>query len=478
MHGSDDLLIEHIEYDSRLVKPNTLFFAVKGFKQDGHDFLGEAKEKGAVAALGERESFDGIDCYVSVPNVRVAMSDLSALFYGHPGRNLKVCGVTGTNGKTTTCHLIKSILEARNKTVGLISSSIYDTGKEKFEASRTTPESLDLQRLLYLMKNNHCVNAVVEVSSHALTLNRVDNINFRVAVMTNLTQDHLDFHKTMEDYLEAKAQLLKKLDGPLSYAVINIDVPEFRKLMGDFSSSYISFSLSDKSADVFCVDYEIEPDKTTFDLSTPMGVRTITLRLPGKFNLINAIAAASGGLACGIDIDNIVKGLEKARSIEGRFNYIESSAPFSVYVDYAHTPDALERLCETVREIAKGKILLLFGCGGDRDKGKRPLMGKAACEKADFAIVTSDNPRSEEPQAIIDEIKPGLIEGKFEIVLKRREAIETILQRAKEGDVVLLAGRGAESHQEIDGKREPFDDTSEALKVLGTMGYRKVGEEI
>ncbi len=471
--GNPDVEIENLEYDSRLIKPNGLFIAVEGYQVNGFDFVDSAVANGAVAVIGERKTCDNAPNYVQVKNIRKAMPEIAGMFYGHPGLKIKACGVTGTNGKTTTCFLIKNILEARNKKVGLITSQIYDTGDEKFEAERTTPESLDLQRLLFLMKKNFCVNAVIEVSSHALSLHRVDNINFRVAVYTNLTRDHLDFHKTMEEYLAAKTLLLKKLEGPLSYAVINLDVPEFRGLFGDFASSFISYSLEDSEADIYCSNYDIQPQGTIFDIVTPMGNRTIDYKLAGKFNLINAIAAIGGGMACGVDIDSVVKGLESAQPIPGRFNYVDLGQPFAVYIDYAHTPDALERLIMSAREISDGRIFTLFGCGGDRDKGKRSIMGQAATINSDYAIVTSDNPRSEDAAAIIEDIKPGLVGNNYEICIDREEAIKKIVGLAKEGDVVLLAGKGDENYQEIKGVKSPFSDKDVALKFLHELGYAK-----
>lgn len=469
--GNANLEIKNLEYDSRLIRPDSLFFAVKGFSKDGYDFVAKAVEKGAIAVMGERENCEGTDTYVHVNNIREAMATSAAEFYGYPGLKIKACGVTGTNGKTTTCFLIKNILEESGKKVGLITSLLYDTGKESFDAERTTPESLDIQRMLYLMNKNQCVNAVIEVSSHALVLNRVDHINFRVAVYTNLSRDHLDFHKTMENYMKAKAILKEKLEGQNNYAVINLDVPEFRVLFGDYNTSCISYSLVDNSADVYVADYEIHPDKTTFDLVTPVGNRTITINLPGKFNLSNAIAAAAGGLASGVELDSIVTGLESSQPIPGRFNYVDSGQPFAVYVDYAHTPDAIERLIKSVREINNGKIYTLFGCGGDRDKGKRPLMGKAASENSDFVIVTSDNPRSEELLDIIEDIKPGLVGDNYKIIPDRHEAIEAILKMAKPNDAVLLAGKGAENYQEVKGVRTDFNDMEEAKKILADLGF-------
>ena len=315
----------------------------------------------------------------------------------------------------------------------------------------------------------------MEVSSHALMLNRVDHVDFRVAVYTNLTRDHLDFHKTMEEYAQAKFRLARSLSGELSYAVINLDVEEFRPLFGELNCSHMSYSLRDRKADIYCGDFDLKPTGTIFDLVTPMGNRTVRLNLPGRFNLQNALAAAGGGLAAGIDIDNVVAGLEMSVPIPGRLNTINCGQPFAVYVDYAHTPDAIMRLCETVREINDGRLFLLFGCGGDRDKGKRPLMAQAATENASFAVVTSDNPRSEDPEAIIEDIKPGLSGYNYEIIVDRRQAIDAILKKAGPNDAVLLAGKGAETYQEIKGERFPFSDTDEAVAALGRMGFVRAG---
>jgi UDP-N-acetylmuramoyl-L-alanyl-D-glutamate--2,6-diaminopimelate ligase len=472
--GDPDLEIAQVEYDSRMVKGDCLFVAIKGYQRDGYDFVEDAVKRGAVAVLGEREGCEAVEHHVQVDDARQALAEVAARFYGYPGKNIKACGVTGTNGKTTTAHLIQNILRARNKTTGLVSSVVYDTGKETFAAERTTPESLDLQRLLFLMKKNYCVNAVLEVSSHALVLHRVDQINFRVAVYTNITRDHLDFHESMEDYLEAKKLLLKRLDGPLNYAVINLDVPEFRPLFGDFNSSYIAYSLENESADVYCASYEIKPDHTVFDLVTPMGTRTVHFPLPGGFNLRNALAAAAAGLGAGVDVDTVIRGLESAAPVPGRFEPIVQGQPFGVFIDFAHTPDAITRLCESARELCKeGKLLLLLGCGGDRDKGKRPLMAEAAAAGADFCVVTSDNPRSEDPASIIEDMKPGLKGSDHEIIIDRKEAIAAILKRASDGDVVLLAGKGAEPYMEVKGERYPFSDAQEAKGVLAEMGYRE-----
>jgi len=476
--GRTDIEIEAIEYDSRLVRKNTLFFAVKGFSHDGYDFVPQAKAKGAVAVMGERRKCDGIENHVQVSDIRQAMADVSARFYGNPGLSLDVCGVTGTNGKTTVCHLIKRILEKGGKETGLVTSLTYDTGKETFPAERTTPESLDLQRLMVLMKKNQCANAVIEVSSHALVLKRVENINFRVAVFTNFTRDHLDFHETMDNYLQAKALLLEKLKAVSSYAVINLDVPEFRPFFGNMGLSYVTFSLNDTTADVYCDNYILNVDHTILNLVTPKGTQTVTFKLPGRFNLLNALAAAATGLASGVDFNAIISGLEAAQPVPGRLEVIKVGQPFAVYVDYAHTPDAIERLCQSAREISEGRLLLLFGCGGNRDRGKRPLMGKAATTNADFVVLTSDNPRDEDPEAIFEETRTGMTGNSYEVHPDRRQAIRAILRRAQAGDVVIIAGKGAEQYQEIKGVRYSFDDIGEVRASLTDLGYAppKTGE--
>ncbi len=475
--GRTDIEIETIEYDSRLVRKNALFFAVKGFTHDGYDFVRQAKANGAVAVMGEQHKCRVIENHVHVPDIRQAMADVSARFYGNPGLKLEIYGVTGTNGKTTVCHLIRQILEKGGKKIGLATSLAYDSGRETFPAERTTPESLDLQRLLFLMKKNGCTNAIIEVSSHALVLKRVENINFRVAVFTNFTRDHLDFHKTMDEYLKAKALLLDKLQGYPCYAVVNLDVPEFRGFFGNPELSCLSFSLSDHNADVYCSRYHLEADHTTLDLVTPIGTRTVTYKLPGRFNLMNALAAAAAGLAGHMDLDIVISGLESARSVPGRFEVIRAGQPFAVYVDYAHTPDAIERLCQSARDISKGRLLLLFGCGGNRDRGKRPLMGKAATTSADYTVLTSDNPRDEEPEAILAETKAGMTGNDYDVHVDRREAIRAILRKAQTGDVVIVAGKGAEKYQEIKGVRHPFDDIGEVKTALIDLGYAPLAED-
>lgn len=469
--------VEHdatgLEYDSRRVSDGSVFVAVPGHKVDGYTFAREALSSGAIAIVSERDNDERLDItWVTTPNCRKALSDLAAKFYSYPGKALKICGITGTNGKTTSAYMLKHVLECRGKRVGLISSLMYDTGVERFKAERTTPESLDLQRLLFLMKKNHCQNVVMEVSSHAITLNRIGNINFRVGLFTNISRDHLDFYPDMKAYFEAKAEFLGKLDGLYKYAVINLDVHEFRELFGRVKSGYLGYSLKDTSADVYTSAFETNSDSTIFDLVTPVGTHTVHLKILGQFNLMNALGVVAASLASGIDLDTIVAGLESFETVPGRFQKIEQGQPFAVIIDFAHTPDAITRVIESARSLSSEKVIALFGCGGDRDPGKRPLMGEAACQ-ADTVIVTTDNPRSEDPLDIIEQIKPGL-SGAYKIVADRAEAVREALNSAREGDVVLLLGKGAEMYEERDGEKRAYDEEAEVSAALAEMGYRKL----
>lgn len=454
-----------------MIKPEYAFVAIRGFKTDGNSYIDDAVKRGAVAIITDREQECSVPLLV-VPDARAALADVAARFYGYEKNNLKICGVTGTNGKTTTCFLLRNLLLARSKRAGLISSLIYDTTKEQIPAARTTPESLDIHRLLFIMKNNFCTNVVMEISSHALMLDRIRNLDIQVAVFTNFTRDHLDFHESMEEYLGAKAKLLDFVAAENKWAVLNYDSPELMSLKDRIVGSYMTYSLSDPGADIYLEHFELRPDGSTFELHTPMGSRSINFQLPGRFNLYNALAAATGAMASGIDIDSVKLGLEQSRVIPGRLERVECSAPFSIFIDYAHTPDALTRTIEALRELSTGNILTLFGCGGDRDSGKRPLMGKAVTEVSDYSVLTSDNPRSEDPQKIIDDVLPGIVNGaKIETIADRKEAIEHIISKAAEGDIVLLAGKGAENYQEIDGVRHEFLDKGIAVAQIKKLGF-------
>ncbi len=469
--GDDEVEIAGLEYHSKMIKPDSLFIAVTGFEQDGNDWIEEAVSRGAVAVLTEKQASRSVPQIV-VPDARMAMADLAARIYRHDRSDLDVFAVTGTNGKTSTCFLIKKILDSDGKRSGLVTSLVYDTGKDQIPAARTTPESLDLFRLLYLMEKNDCTRAVIEVSSHALVLQRVKNLNVKVAVYTNITRDHLDFHADMDDYLQAKARLLDMVDDSGKAAAINLDCEEFRPLFERGRSRKMSYSMVNSKADVHLSDCRLQPEGTSFRLHTPAGSRTVDYRLTGRYNLYNALAASAAALAGGIALDAVAEGLERAEVVPGRLERLPSSSPFSVFIDYAHTPDALQRTIETLRETGQGRVIVLFGCGGDRDRGKRPLMGEAVTSLADYAVLTSDNPRSEDPARIVDDVRAGLTGGaEVEIIEDRKEAIRRVLALAREGDVVLLAGKGAETYQEIQGVRHPFSDRETATEQLRKLGY-------
>jgi len=464
--------ITGIEYDSRLIGPGMLFVAVSGFKQDGKKFIADAIKNGAAAVMADSKIDAGVPVVV-VPELRQAMADAAAEYFGYPGKKLFVIGITGTNGKSTSVYLIRMILEAAGRKVGMLNSLVYDTGEKRIKAERTTPDSVDMQRYLSDMCEALCEYASVEVSSHALVLHRVDNIDFKVGLFTNFSRDHLDFHHTMEEYLAAKKLFLSKLEGADKYAVINMDVAEFAGFTKDVKCNLVTYSVADHSVDVYVKDAELFPDRTRFRLVTRRDEREVNFRLPGRYNLANATGAAAAGAALGIDLDTIVCGLESAESVPGRFQPVNVGQPFAVIIDYAHTPDAIERLCQSAREVTKGRLMILFGCGGDRDRGKRPLMGEAASRFSDYAVITSDNPRTEDPLKIIDEIKPGMVNDRYLVIPNRTEAIGEILIKAAGGDTVLIAGKGAEDYQEIGTKKYPYEDRTEVIKALKNLGYRE-----
>lgn len=469
--GSDTVSVSDIEYSSKAIRVGSAFVAISGFKQDGNAYAEEAIGRGAAAIVTEKETVRSVPQLI-VPDARIALADLSTCFYPYGTPPLTACGVTGTNGKTTSCFLIKRFLETSREKVGLISSLVYDTGDEKIGAPRTTPESLDVFRLLYAMKENHCSAAVLEISSHALVLHRVRNVSLNVALFTNLTRDHLDFHSSMEDYLEAKARLLDMVAGKNKWAVINYDSPEFRSLLPRVKGSSLTYSLENREADIFMLSYRLRPDGSRFEIHTPAGERWVDFRLVGRFNLYNALGATGAALAMGVDIDAIARGLEEATVVPGRLERIESSAPFSVFIDFAHTPDALTRTIETLRETGQGRVLTLFGCGGDRDRGKRPLMAQTVTSLADYTVLTADNHRTENPSQIFADAKVGFVSGaKTSVVEDRRQAIAQILRQACPGDVVLIAGKGDENYQEINGVKYPWSDRDVSREELQKLGF-------
>lgn len=467
----DDVEIRHLSYSSSDIRNESLFFCIEGFKTDGHLFVKEAVEKGARAVVVSKDVFVGKDItVVKVKDTREAMAAISAKFYGTPLNSLEVIGVTGTNGKTTTTFMIKSILDEFNKKTALLGTIYEIIGDKIEEAKRTTPESLDLQRYFYEMKQNNITHCIMEVSSHSLELKRVYGINFKVGIFTNLTQDHLDFHRTMENYFNAKMKLFNCSE----YCVINIDDEYGKKAYGLLKNKKIITFGIDNRADIMAKNLIIDSDGTEFDLILDNYIRRVKLHLPGKFNVYNALGSIAAALSINIPIEVAVKGVEKLKSVPGRSEKISCNIGSTIVIDYAHTPDGIENILKAAREYTRGRLITVFGCGGDRDRGKRPLMGKAAGLLSDFCIITSDNPRSEEPQDIIKDIIPGIVTTncKYVIIEDRRKAIEYAIKNTVKGDVIVIAGKGHEKYQILKDKVVEFDErkiVEDILKEVVTL---------
>lgn len=454
--------------DSRHVRPGYVFVAIAGWNQDGWSFVNEAIERGAVAVVSEHEEKlrnqkQGV-CFIRVEDSRRSMGEMACIFNNRPSNQLQLIGITGTNGKTTTSYMIRDILRADGRNPGLISTVAYEIGARVIPAERTTPESPLLQSILAQMVHAGCKSAVMEVSSHALVQKRTTGIDYDVGVFTNLTRDHLDYHGTMEQYFEAKALLFRELGKceKNMVAVINVNDPWGRRLsqMDDMQADVLTYSLMDPpQAMVRAEDIELTSSGSAFRVLTPWGDAKIQTRLLGRFNISNALAAIASCGALGINLDVMASVLSKIVCVPGRLEEIETRKGFQVFVDYAHTDDALEHVLTTLREIANKRLIVVFGCGGNRDKTKRPAMGSVAARLADYSILTTDNPRKEDPSEIIAQIRDGFDSAdNFEIVEDRAEAIKRSLAMAGRGDVVLIAGKGHENFQEFANTTIPFDD--------------------
>ncbi len=455
--------IAGLAYDNRAVEPGSLFFCVPGFARDGHDFAADAVARGAAALVVERPLGLGVP-EVIVTDAREAMAPAAAAFYGDPTAELRTVGVTGTNGKTTSAFLVRALLSAGGGSVGLLGTVKSVIGGIEQEVHRTTPEAIDLQRTFQRMLELGDRACAMEVSSHALALHRVDSIHFAAALFTNLTQDHLDFHGTMEGYFAAKRRLFVDLDPAAS--VVNVDDPYGARLAAELPSA-VTFALR-ADADYRATDLVTGLRGSTFRVLAPDGELDCSSPLRGEFNVYNALGALATARALGIPADRCLAAIAAACEVPGRFQTVDEGQPFAVLVDYAHTPDSLENVLRAARELTGARLHVVFGCGGDRDRGKRPLMGEIARRLADRAIVTSDNPRSESPEEIIDEILQGAGPG-VEHDADRRAAIERAIEGADAGDVVVIAGKGHEQGQEFaGGLKLPFDDVAVAREVLRT----------
>ncbi|MGI6162182.1 MAG: UDP-N-acetylmuramoyl-L-alanyl-D-glutamate--2,6-diaminopimelate ligase [Christensenellales bacterium] len=464
-----DADITSVEYDSRNVKAGSLFFCIKGFNSDGHDYAAAAVDKGAAALVVTRRLSLNVP-QVVVNDDREAMALISARFYGYPAREMKIIGITGTNGKTSTTYIIKSIAEESGMKAGVIGTIANMIGGESIPSEHTTPEAPDMQRLLRRMADEGVAVVAMEVSSHSLELKRVSGIEFDAAVFTNLTQDHLDFHKNIENYSSAKAKLFSMCKA----AVINID---------DAASAYMSeaargrpvITYGMKDADVEASKLVSRVDGVTFTLKTPDGVSEIDFGIPGIFSIYNAMAAGAACLAVGFTHEQTVTGLNAATPVNGRCEVLDTGGEdFTVILDYAHSPDGLENILKTVRGFASDRVVTVFGCGGDRDKTKRPIMGEIAGRLSEFAVVTSDNPRTERPMDIIEAVVRGIKDTGCEyiVVENRREAIKYALYNARPKDVIVLAGKGHETYQEIQGRKYPFDEKVVVAELLAEKDGR------
>lgn len=473
--GDGKVEIKNIQHDSRKVTEGSLFICMEGAHFDGHNFINQAKEKGAVAILTTRENIslpEGVSALI-VPEMLNALAILVPYFYDYPSKKMRVIGVTGTNGKTTTTYLIRAILMQAGYKVGLIGTIQMMIGEEIFPIHNTTPNVIDLQHIFAEMCEKNVDFVVMEVSSHALAEHRVSGIEFDTAIFTNLTQDHLDYHKTFENYRKTKAKLFDivsrtgKKSGKT--AVINLDDAASEEMLNHSTCDKITYGI-EKNCDLRAVDVDVKADGTKFKVRGNFGTMDLTLHLTGIFNVYNVLAAIGATLAEKISPENIKIALESFKSVPGRFEKIFVDIPFTIIVDYAHTPDGVKNVLETARQIAKKKIITVFGCGGDRDNTKRPIMGRLAAELSDIVIATSDNPRTEDPEKILAEVEVGVkekIQGKVhECIIDRRRAIFRAVELAQPDDIILILGKGHENYQILKDKTIHFDDREVAQEAI------------
>jgi UDP-N-acetylmuramoyl-L-alanyl-D-glutamate--2,6-diaminopimelate ligase len=478
--GNIDIQINSINYNSKEVDNGSLFIAISGQNIDGHNFIEEAIKAGAKAVVYEKGRFSPMPnsniTWISVSDSRDALAWISSRFFKNPSQKMKIIGITGTNGKTTTSYLIREILREYGKRTGLIGTIKYLIDDEERKAIYTTPEAREFQQLLYEMYNRGVEYVISEVSSHALALKRVDYTEFDVAVFTNLSRDHLDFHKDMENYYLAKKRLFTELLKKSGIAIINIDDEYGRRLSQEVDRKKFLYSIENKEANIYVKNYKLMFKGTEIDLlidgDKDFSIKSSLLGIPNIYNILSATAVA---LTLDIPLEIIKSALMKATAPAGRFENINQGQDFLVFVDYAHTPDALERLLQSVKklkaQISKGgRIITIFGCGGNRDRGKRPQMGKIATELSDYVIITSDNPRWEKPREIIKEIEEGINLDNYIVVQDRKDALRIGIQICKKGDILVVAGKGHEDYQEIEGIRYPFSDKEILIEFLKNRG--------
>jgi UDP-N-acetylmuramoyl-L-alanyl-D-glutamate--2,6-diaminopimelate ligase len=471
--GSEDLAITGIEYDSRKVREGCLFVALPGHHVDGKDYIDQAVARGAVAFVADEKRVSGKARCIVVKDPLAILPDLCARFYRHPDRSLFLVGVTGTNGKTTISYFLESVFKLAGRRPGVMGTVNYRYGRQVIPAPNTTPQAADVYRILHAMTRERCDTAVMEVSSHALSYGRVRGLEFDCAIFTNLTQDHLDYHKTMEAYFEAKTKLFSGL-GPgekrgQKFAIINIDDAWGRKMVARAPGATVVTYGMDEKADIRAQNIRASSAGAEFVLVTPQGRRKISVPHVGLHNIYNILATAGAALSAGIPFDTVVQGLHQTPMAPGRLEKVDAGQPFAVVVDYAHTDDALRNVITALRELKPARLVTVFGCGGDRDRAKRPLMGDAASGLSDYVFVTSDNPRSEDPQRIALDIEVGIRRqhrNNYQVVIDREQAIAAAVSMAQKGDIVLIAGKGHENYQIIGDQTIHFNDVEIARKYL------------
>ena len=460
--------IHGLSFDTRTLRAGELFVAIRGYERDGHDFIGEAVHKGAVCVVCEEEPRVPAP-FIRVKDSRKALAALSAAWFGYPASKLKIIGVTGTNGKTTVTHLTKRVLEGcSGEKVGLIGTNGNLVGDALIDTERTTPESYHIQELLDLMAREGCKYVVMEVSSHALQLSRVYGIEFDVGVYTNLTPEHLDFHNSMEEYAEVKSTMF----GNCRHAAINIDDGYAGIMTENAGGALYTYAVNDVSADLVATSIKLYPDSVKFCALTIGHLNRVELKIPGMFTVYNALAVISAVLLSGFDVEHITAVLQTCGGVKGRVEVVPAGRDFTVLIDYAHTPDALSNVINAARGFTQGRVVTLFGCGGDRDRKKRPVMGEIAARYSDYVVVTSDNPRTEDPDSIIGEILAGMEGTKtpYRVIEKRRDAICWALDNSKPGDVLILAGKGHETYQIIGKEKIHFDEREVVAEHCGGSG--------
>lgn len=461
--------IDSLVIDSREEVQNGLFFCISGARFDAHDFAQQAQKSGCVALIVSRLLESPLP-QVRVENVRSAMAYISSAFFGHPAREMRLFGVTGTKGKTTSSFLLKAILEKAGFKTGLIGTTGNMIGNEKIHSNLTTPDPIDLHRCFRQMRDAGVEAVSMEVSAHAIDMHRLDGLTFEAGCYTNLSQDHLDYFNTMENYFNSKKRFF--MNGAVLNAALNVDEETTEKILNEIQIPYLTYGIS-ANADVFARDIEISENGVSFSiLLRGLEDMTVHMRMTGMFNVYNALAAASMAMILGIDSPTIKAGLESVRSVPGRIEMLDTNTPYKVILDYSHSPDALENILTAVRTFTRNRVIALFGCGGDRDQGKRPLMGEIGGRLADFSILTSDNPRTEDPNAILRSIERGIqkTQGRYTIIENRRDAIRFALSMGQEGDVIVLAGKGHETYQDVMGVKKPFDEKVVVQELLVEMG--------